>query len=52
MIGSFHSAFVMAALEAAIHPARLARRDESYSLADARLMDGRVKHGHDEGMAT
>jgi len=52
MIGSVHPEFVMAALEAAIHPARLARREDSSSLADACLMDGRVKPGHDEGVAS
>ena len=43
--------FVMAALEAAIHPARRGRREDSSSLADARLMDGRVKPGHDEALS-
>ena len=51
MSGSFHPEFVMAALEAAIQPARFARREDSSSLADARLMDGRDKPGHDGGVA-
>jgi len=52
MSGNFHPRFVMAALEAAIHLARLARQDDSSSLANARVMDGRVRPGHDEEVAS
>jgi len=38
---------VMAALEAAIHPARVYAPIKTLSLADARAMGGRVKPGHD-----
>jgi hypothetical protein len=42
-----HPQSVMAALEAAIHPARVHAPIETLSLADARAMGGRVKPGHD-----
>ncbi len=38
----------MAALEAAIHPARVGAPKDSYALADANVMDGRLGAAHDE----
>jgi hypothetical protein len=37
----------MAALEAAIQPARVGAPNESLALADASALGGRVKPGHD-----
>jgi hypothetical protein len=40
--------FVMAALEAATQCDRVGGRDRVFSRADARLLGGRVKPGHDD----
>ena len=39
---------VMAGLDPATQPARIARRNDSLTLADAPALDGRLEGGHDE----
>jgi hypothetical protein len=41
---------VMAGLDPATQLARVGAPNDSCTLADARLLDGRLKGGHDEGV--
>ena len=40
--------FVMAVLDPATQPACVGTPNDSYTLADARVLDGRLEGGHDE----